>query len=694
MTAKIRSFSRMVCAGFAAAVLLAPSLPAAIPSGELQDAAIRLSRLTGLYLRDAAGKPWHPVSAPAEVKATVLIFSLSDCPNANRMTPALSRLAADYAAKGVRFFRVLSEPDLTQEKAAAHDKEFDCGFPTLLDPDLVLAKAVGATRTPEAAVLISPGYPAYRGRIDDRFTAPGQGRAEPEREDLRLALDAILSGQPAPEPVTKAIGCYLPDTKTAETRPLPEKVTWNEHIAPIMQQHCAACHRPEEIGPFSLLTAAQGAKRARQIAEAVESRQMPPWHADKESPAFINDRRLPDRDIALLQKWAAQGAPEGDAALVPPPAVFADTLQISNPDLTLTMPEAYPIPAEGRDEYRNFVFPLNLTEEKWIRSIELRPSARGVVHHVLVFLDTTGDAQKRDAADPKPGYRGIINQGQQFLIAWAPGAGALTLPPDLAWHFPKGSSLVLQTHIHPSGKAESEATTVRVKYADGPPPFTYTTIQLPPVFSILRGLEIPPGEKEYTMRDSFVMPVDATAFACGAHAHMLGKRMNLTATFPDGSQRILLKISDWDFAWQEQYLYSERISLPKGTRLDSEIVWDNSKENPRNPTLPPVTVTWGEQTLDEMGSTVVAVIPKNAGDNAALGKAIEEHIAEQLVDLGTGKITAKLPGGLTKAVDLLKGAAKFLDANHDGIIDDQERAPLRQMVIGTGVPKAMRGASP
>ncbi|RYD34446.1 MAG: hypothetical protein EOP86_10940 [Verrucomicrobiaceae bacterium] len=358
------------------------------------------------------------------------------------------------------------------------------------------------------------------------------------------------------------------------------------------------------------------------------------------------------------------------------------------------MPEAYPVPAEGRDEYRNFVFPLGLTEDKWVRSLELRPSARAVVHHVLVFLDTTGDALKRDAQDPKPGYRGIINAGQRFLVAWAPGAGALTLPPDLAWHFPKGSSLVLQTHLHPSGKAEEEASTVRVKFAPGPPPFTYTTIQLPPVFSILRGLEIPPDEKAYTIRDSFVMPVDAMAFACGAHAHMLGRRMNLTATLPDGTQRILLKISDWDFAWQEQYLYTDRIPLPKGTRLDSEIVWDNSKDNPRNPTLPPVLVQWGEQTLDEMGSTVVAVIPKNAKDNEVLGKAIEEHIADQLVDLGTGKTTGPLPHGLNRAVDLLKGAAKFLDVNHDGVIDDTERLPLRSTVIGMGIPKAMRGSSP
>lgn len=686
-----------------AGVVPVPALPAhaqaagetaaaAVP--ELQDASIRLSRLTGIYLRDPAGKPWHPVSAPAEIKATVLIFALSDCPNANRMTPAINRLAKDFEGKGVRFFRVLPEPDLTYSKAAEHAREFDCGFPTLLDPDLTLSTAVGASTTPEAAIIVPPGYLAYRGRIDDRFSAPGQGRPEPEREDLRLALDAILSGHPAPEPVTKAIGCYLPNAKTAAAAPLPGTVTWNEHIAPILHQNCATCHRPDEIGPFPLLTAAQAAKRAKQITEAVVSRQMPPWHADRDSPAFINDRHLPDRDLALMEKWLAQGAQEGDPALAPPPPIFPNTLQIANPDATLTMPEPYPVPAEGRDEYRNFVFPLNLTEDKWVRSIELRPSARAVVHHVLVFLDTTGDAVKRDAQDPKPGYRGIINAGQQFLIAWAPGAGALTLPPDLAWHFPKGSSLVLQTHLHPSGKPEEESTIVRVKYAEGPPASTYTTIQLPPVFSILRGLEIPPGEKEHTMRDSFVLPVDVTAFACGAHAHMLGKRMSLTATLPDGTQRILLKISDWDFAWQEQYLYSQRIALPKGTRLDSEVVWDNSKDNPRNPTIPPVTVRWGEQTLDEMGSTVVAVIPRNAEENAELGRAIEEHIADQLVDLGIGKVKGPLPGGLNRAVELLKGAAKYLDANKDGVIDDTERLPLRSTVMGMGIPKAMRGSSP
>lgn len=678
----------------AAPVITAPGISPLTARDALTAAGIRLMRLSGLYLRDTAGRAWHPVVAPEGTKATVLFFALSDCPNANRMTPSMRKLAEEFAGKGVRFFRVLPEPDLTLEKAGEHARDFDCGCPTLLDPDLKLSGGVGAETTPEAAILLPNGRLAYRGRIDDRFTEVGKGRADPEQEDLKTALNAVLAGEPVLNPVTTAIGCYLPAPKTAAARPLPESVTWNEHIAPIIQQNCAACHRPDEVGPFPLLTAAQGIKRSRQIAEIVSTGQMPPWHADADSPPFLNDRRLVQRDIDLILKWREQGAPEGDAAMAPPEPVFADTLQISNPDVTLTMPEPYPIPAEGRDEYRNFVFPLNLTEQKWVRSLELRPSARSVVHHVLVFLDTTGDAIKRDAADPKPGYRGLINNGQQFLVAWAPGAGALTLPPDLAWHCPQGSSLVLQTHIHPSGKPEEESTLVRIKWADGPPPSSYTTIQLPPVFSILRGLEIPPGEKRHVMRDSFVLPVDVQAFACGAHAHMLGKSMNLTATLPDGTKKILLKISDWDFAWQEQYMYTNRIPLPKGTRLDSEITWDNSAENPRNPTIPPVLVKWGEQTLDEMGSTVVAVIPGSPADKEILGKALEEHIAGQLVDLGTGKVTGSLPGGLTRAVDFLKGTAKFLDANHDGTIDDEESKPMRQMVIGTGIPKAMRGASP
>jgi hypothetical protein len=383
---------------------------------------------------------------------------------------------------------------------------------------------------------------------------------------------------------------------------------------------------------------------------------------------------------------------EGDPAKLPPAPKFAEGWALGVPDVELKMPEAYEIPAEGRDTYRNFVLPLNFAEDKWISAIELRPSATEAVHHVLIFLDTDGSAVKRDEKDPGPGYNGFVSVGLTYVAGWAPGAGPLMLPPDLAWRFPKGANLVLQTHISPKGKAMREATAVSLRFAKEPPQRTYTTVQLPPQFGILNGIQIPPGEKNYTLRDSFVLPIDCDAFAVGAHAHYLGKRMSMTATLPDGTKQTLLKVSDWDFAWQEQYVYRDRIALPKGTRLDTEVVWDNSAENERNPSKPPVPVRWGIASTDEMGSVTVAVVPRKNEDVEVLRLALTEHIADAVLDAAARLV--ELPEGLGKRLAPVAALLKSFDKNADGQLDEIERAPARTLIQLSGFPRQMLNASP
>lgn len=476
------------------------------------------------------------------------------------------------------------------------------------------------------------------------------------------------------------------------SEPIPETPTFTEHIAPILFAKCAVCHRPGEIAPFSLLTFADAKKRAKQIAEITTERTMPPWHADKDNLPFHNNRSLDETQIALFAAWHRAGAPEGDPAKLIAPPKFAEGWAMGTPDLEIKMPEAYEISAEGRDEYRNFVLPLNFTEDKWISAIELRPSAAAVVHHVLLFLDTDGSAAKRDARDPKPGYAGFISLGQTYVAGWAPGAGPLELPPDLAWCFPKGANLVLQTHISPNGKAAREATSIGLRFAKAPPQKSYTTIQIPPQFGILNGIQIPAGAKDFTIRDSFTLPIDCDAFAIGAHAHFLGKRMSMTATFPDGTQQNLLKVSDWDFAWQEQYLYRDRVSLPKGTKLETEVVWDNSAENPRNPSKPPVKVGWGIASADEMGSVTVGVVPRNPGDLEVLRTALTDHIADVMID--AAKYRRELPEGLGKRLEPVAMMLKGFDKNEDGELDNEERAPIRTLIQLSGFPRQMLNASP
>ena len=476
------------------------------------------------------------------------------------------------------------------------------------------------------------------------------------------------------------------------SEPAPENVTFTEHVAPILFANCAGCHHPGAIAPFSLLTYADAKKRAKQLAEITSERTMPPWHADKDNPPFHNNRSLDEKQIALLAAWHRAGVPEGDPAKLPEPPKFTEGWAMGAPDLELKMPEAYEVSPEGRDEYRNFVLPLNFDEDKWISAIELRPSAPSVVHHVLIFLDTDGSAVRRDARDPKPGYTGFISLGQTYVVGWAPGAGPIMLPRDLAWRFPKGASLVLQTHISPNGKAAKEATSIGLRFAKEAPQHTYTTIQIPPQFGILNGIQIPPGEKNYTVRDSFTLPIDCDAFVVAAHAHYLGKRMTMTATLPDGSRQNLIKVTDWDFAWQEQYFYRDRIALPKGTRLDAEIVWDNSADNPRNPAKVPVPIHWGIASADEMGSVTVGVVPRKNEDIEILRAALTEHIADVMIDAAQNQ--RDLPDGLTKRLEPVAALLKGFDKNADGTLDNEERAPVRGLIQLSGFPRQMLNASP
>ena len=470
----------------------------------------------------------------------------------------------------------------------------------------------------------------------------------------------------------------------ANVKPLPANVTFSEHVAPILFNNCTRCHRPGEAAPFSLMNFQDAKKRAKQIAEVTAKRFMPPWHADHGYVEFSNERRLTDEQIALLGAWHEQGTKEGDAAKTPALPKFPEGWQLGKPDLIVKMPAPFEVAAEGKDIYWNFVFPLNLPEEKWVRAIEFRPTARGVVHHSLYYLDTAGDARKFDERDPQQGYNGMKRSNRQFesLGGWAVGGEPLLLPAELAYHFPTNSDLVLQTHFHPNGKVEYETSTVGIYFASKPPTRKFATLQLPPLFGRLSGMDIPVGATNYTVKDSFTTPIDLAAFSVTPHAHYLARTFLLTATLPDGKQQTLLKISNWDFNWQEDCAYKNRIPLPKGTRLDSTITYDNSAENPNNPTSPPKRVKWGPMSTDEMAAITLSVIPARDEELAELRTAKRTHNIDLFIDRALEDTRNK------ERVELMKAT---FDKNADGKLDASERPGLRAFLESSGMLKGIEG---
>jgi len=407
---------------------------------------------------------------------------------------------------------------------------------------------------------------------------------------------------------------------------LAAPVTFSGDIAPIVYKQCTGCHRPGEAAPFSLISYEDVAKRGKLIAAVTKSRYMPPWKAEPASFHYKDERRLTDAQIGMIQDWVKQGMPRGDESLMPAVPHFPEGWQLGTPDLIVEMPKGFQVPAEGADIYRNFVIPLDLKTDQWVTAIDLRPSSRGVVHHVLYFADTSGEARKADASDTSEEGGMKFTRGMIPMGGVAVGAQPHLLPNGLALRLPKGSDLVFQYHFHPTGKAETEKSKIGLYFAKQAPEHTLTGIQLPPVFGLFSNVKIPPGTKDFTVRDSYVLPVDVEAISVGAHAHYIGKTMKLTATLPNGEVQTLLQINDWDFSWQDRYFFADPVTLPKGTRLDGEVTWDNSAENSRNPSSPPISVRWGEQSKDEMGTVGLQVIPKAESDLLTLTADYRKHL--------------------------------------------------------------------
>lgn len=428
-------------------------------------------------------------------------------------------------------------------------------------------------------------------------------------------------------------------------QPQQQPVTFNEHIAPIVFNVCAACHRPGEAAPFSLLSYEDVRKRGKLIASVTQSRYMPPWHADSDLGSFRDDRRLTAAQIRMIADWVQTGMPEGDPEKLPATPKFTPGWQLGTPDLVVKMNDEFEIPADGPDIFRNFAIRLNLNEDKWVKAIEFRPSSKSS-HHALFFLDQTGQAIQMDEADPRPGFTGMnflagtlgafIRGGrgggsdQQPTITglggWAVGGSARELPDGLARRLRKDSDLVVQMHFHPSGKVEREQATLGFYFANEPPKRTLASLQLPVIFGALAGIDIAPGEKHFVIKDSFTLPIDVDVIGGGAHAHYLAKDMRMTATTPDGVTKDLMKIPAWDFNWQERYYFKQAVRLPKGTRLDVEISYDNSTENPNNPNSPPKRVRFGQQSTDEMGSMSIEIAPVRERDLPDFAGAVQQHL--------------------------------------------------------------------
>jgi hypothetical protein len=449
--------------------------------------------------------------------------------------------------------------------------------------------------------------------------------------------------------------------------------TFNHDIAPILYENCSNCHRPGEVAPFALLTYQDAAKRAKQIADITQARVMPPWKATSGYGHFLDERRLTDQQIATIADWAKHGAPEGDPADKPTLPKFPNGWLAGEPDQIFKMTQAYSVPSEGPDQFRCFVIPLNADQDEYVKKVEFRPGNPKIVHHAILFLDTGGEARRRETS-PGQGYSCVGGPGLDItgsLGGWAPGAMPSNARDGVAHTIKKGSDLVLQIHYHLDGKPEQDQSTVGLTFSKTPPTKGLTLMVLGN-----EKIDIPAGDSHYVIKASSVLPMDAEAIAIFPHAHYLCKDMKVDAHLPDGSVVPLIWIKDWDFNWQGSYRYASPVKLPKDTRLEMQYTYDNSAVNLHNPSDPPREVKFGEETTNEMGFAFVSLTLASPDQVSEFRRGTR---AEFIADMLSNGVDVEALGPQRAAS--LKLLLNAFDRNRNGKIDPEERPALVQFLI-------------
>jgi mono/diheme cytochrome c family protein len=449
------------------------------------------------------------------------------------------------------------------------------------------------------------------------------------------------------------LGCAIavgPVAARAQAQPAgpPAAPTWARDVAPILMNNCVECHRPGQVAPFSLLEYRDAAKRARFVAKTVKARVMPPWSPDGPAGAFLGERSLTDDEIATVGRWAETGAQPGDLSQAPsPPPGPADGWHLGPPDLVVRMSRPFMVPAGPDDTYQVFPIPFSLTgvpadvlakaripdsDVLAVAAVEVHAGNRRALHHADVFVDTSGAARKREAAEGGNGYASFGTPGfvpAAYLGGRVPGMIPRFLPHGIAASvMPMAGDIALQIHYNATGKVETDQTEVGIYFLREPARRIMDSL-------FLRSfkLDIPAGDAAFTVEDSIEVPADCVLMSIFPHMHLVAREVHASARFPDGTTRPLIDISRWNFRWHDRYFYREPFVLPKGTVVHSRWVFDNSPANPSNPFSPPREIRFGPNSTDEMCELQLGLIPLHLGDESLLLDARVRKMKEKIAEL-------------------------------------------------------------
>jgi len=540
--------------------------------------------LANFELKDFRGRAFTLADFKDD-KLVVGIFLGTECPLAQLYAPRLVELSDKYKSQGVAFVGINSNQHDSITEIASYARRYEITFPILKDLGNKVADQLAAERTPEVFVWDKSCNVRYRGRIDDQYGV-GVTRYQTKTHYLTDALDSLLKGNEVKSPLTEAVGCQIgrilePDETSS--------VTYSNQISRILQKRCVECHRPSEIAPFSLLDYDEVVGCAEMIAEVVDDSRMPPWHADPAHGQFANDRRLSEEEKQQIFTWVENGAPEGNKKDLPAPRNFIVGSQLPRAaDWEMDMrKEPFVVKAEGTVPYMNFEIDPGFTEDKWVTMAEALPGNRSVVHHIVIFI------RPPDSKDAR-----LFGGEPEFLTTYVPGYLSRPFPKGMAKYVAAGSKFVFQLHYTPVGREQTDLSSLRLLFTD-PKEVTHRVVGSA-VQVDHREWSIPANAKNHrSVAAGDLILDDAKLLSLFPHMHLRGKSIEMGATLPDGTEKVLLDVPNYDFNWQTTYRLKEPMPLPKGTKLTLVGHHDNSEDNLANPD-PSKVIRWGDQTWEEM----------------------------------------------------------------------------------------------
>ena len=518
-----------------------------------------------------------------DAEAVVLYVQGNSCPIVRKSIQTFESIRKDYEDKGVRFFMINSNLQDNRESIAEEAEQFDIETPILVDEDQLVAGILDIDITAETFVLNPKDWSVvYRGPINDQL-GYGSDKGKASENYLTDVLDAQLGGIAFANEYRKAKGCAVTRLSTNESY---KNLTYQD-IAPILKDNCYQCHQDGGIAPWPMNGYPMVAGWSAMIREVINTKQMPPWHADPHFGTFSNDMSLTQEEIRKLVAWVDNGSKKGEgedilAALTP----NAGQWTLGEPDYLIILSQE-DIPADGIIDYRYQVKKITITEDKYVSGIEVRPGNPNVLHHVLASIEYP---EGYDA----PVDRSVSRWIDGLLVGWAPGGEAEVFPKGTGRLLPKGSEVYFQLHYTTSGKAESDQTDIGLYFHDEDPGKEYVIVG--PVNFEFR---IPPKESNYPVVAEYPINRPTYMHAVLPHMHYRGKSMNYEIEYPNGEREMIFSAADYNFNWQRFYYLDEPKLLPEGSTLFVNAVFDNSKQNAFNPN-PEETIYFGEQTFDEM----------------------------------------------------------------------------------------------